>query len=90
MKRKQKIYLEGNNGGDYLKIEQKEGEMMLLEVGSCCVASIAKTLPVQVVTAALTEWILKHNNDIEQAIKSQGWKPEYAEQLIKLVKEANA
>ncbi|YAF99456.1 MAG: hypothetical protein AB3A66_30375 (plasmid) [Nodularia sp. CChRGM 3473] len=88
-KRTQKIFLEGNNGGDYLNIQQKKGELVLLEIGHACVPSIAQVLPLPVITAALTKWILSHNNDIEQAIKSQGWSSEYTNKLIETVRQAN-
>lgn len=88
-KRTQKIFIEGNNGGDYLNIQQKKGELVLLEVGHACVPSIAQVLPLPVITAALTEWILNHNNDIEQAIKSQGWSSEYTKKLVEIVRHAN-
>lgn len=88
--KKQKFSLEANGGGDYLIIEEKGNELILLEIGNCCVPTIGHILPLPVITSALTQWILSHDNDFEQAIKSQGWNDDYTAKLIKKFKEANA
>jgi len=50
-----RIYLEGNNGGDYIEItqtkEQKDNSCCTLKVGHCCVHIISHQVPVEYIVS---------------------------------------
>lgn len=74
------IRIEGNNGGDYLEIKPLGGNLVRLEVGHCCVVTIEHIVPVEFITAVLTEAVLKHES-IQAAIKATEWPKDFTEQL---------
>jgi hypothetical protein len=49
------VEVEGNNGGDYLKIISMGGDEIYLEVGHCCVVSFRGIIPVQMLTALISQ-----------------------------------
>lgn len=62
------IYLEGNKGGDYIRLKHIDGEDTVdLEVGNCCVKTINHKVPIEFLTSALTEIVLL--NDIRPFLK---------------------
>lgn len=50
------IEVQGNKGGDYLKIEPRGGNLVYVEVGHCCVVTVKQEMPVEILTAVLTQW----------------------------------
>lgn len=54
-KQTKEIYIEGNNGGDYLKITKLENNLLHLEVGNCGVVTVRHIVPVEFLTILLTE-----------------------------------
>lgn len=74
------IRIEGNNGGDYLEIKPLEGNLVRLEVGHCCVVTIEHIVPVEFITAMLTDAVLKHGS-IQNAIQAISWPKDFTEQL---------
>lgn len=55
----QSIYVEGNNGGDYLKFAATRDGRLYLEVGHCCVVTVQKILPAEMLTSLLTSMFEK-------------------------------
>ena len=70
---RRRISVQGNNDGDYLLIEERGDGMVALEVGHCCVVCISHLVPVELITAALTEML-----DYEY---TQGWPSDFEEKL---------
>jgi hypothetical protein len=85
------IQMEGNGGGDYLDLKavNKKG-CIQVKSGHCCVNTINKILPVEVITAILSEWLIAANDDVEQGIRNV-WKgnESAAEKLIQKYRKAN-
>jgi hypothetical protein len=86
------IQMEGNGGGDYLdlKVVSKQKGCIQVKSGHCCVNTIDKILPVEVLTAILSEWLTTSNGDVEQGIRNV-WKgnKSAAEKLIQKYRKAN-
>jgi hypothetical protein len=80
-----RLYIEGNNGGDYLQIEPLDDNLMRLEVGHQCARNIEHVVPVEFVTAVLTAAVLEHDG-IEGAIMALDWPQEFKEKLATQVK----
>ena len=55
------IHLEGNNGGDYIRItqtkEQNEMSCCSVEVGHCCVVTMNHQVPVEFITSLFTQFM---------------------------------
>jgi hypothetical protein len=86
------IQMEGNGGGDYLdlKIVSREKGCIQVKSGHCCVTTINKILPVEVITAILSEWLIAANDDVEQGIRNVWQGNESAvEKLIQKYRKAN-
>lgn len=86
------IQMEGNGGGDYLdlKVVSKYKGCIHVKSGHCCVTTINKILPVEVLTAILSEWLIAANDDVEQGIRN-AWKGNEAaaEKLIQKYRKVN-
>lgn len=82
------IFIEGNNGGDYIKILQteklKKEELIYLEVGHSCVVFIKKVLPVSLITAILA-WVSE--DGIEKYLPEWNIAPLYLEELMSKIKD---
>lgn len=65
-----KIYLDGNNGGDYVRISQtKQQEKMSccnLEIGHCCVVVLNSQVPVEFITSLFCEFMLKNEDGMSR------------------------
>ena len=91
MKKKVKVslptlYIEGNNGGDYLRLKPLGDNLVQLEIGNCCVVTISQVVPVEFITAALTDVAVRYSS-IESAIIGL-WKnagEDYCNKLIACV-----
>lgn len=75
------IYVEGNNGGDFLSIAVRDDGLLDLEVGHCCVKAIRHTVSVEFITATLSEAVIAHNT-AEEAMNSIEWPPDMLTALI--------
>ena len=63
-----KIDCEGNGGADYLEMELVENGIKV-SVGHCCVTRLKEEiLPIEVITAIISDWLIQANDDIEQGI----------------------
>ena len=82
-----KIFAEGNKGGDFIEITCLENDRVYLRVGSCCVTTIDSVVPVEFLTGVLTEVMLEHDNNIYSVIDSFGWSQEYKDELKEKVSE---
>lgn len=51
----QKFRMSGNNGGDYFHIEEIKDGRVFLEIGHCCVVSTKHIIPIELLTAVLTQ-----------------------------------
>lgn len=80
------IFIEGNNGGDFVEIKKIEDGLIHLRIGHCCVMIIDKIVPVEFLTASLSEMILEHDN-INSIIDSFCWDKKYKDKLKDKVKE---
>lgn len=82
------VYIEGNKGGDYLKITPLEGNLLRLEVGNCCVITVRHIVPVEFLTILLTEATMY--KDIKEIITEYWGKnpanAEFAKSLAEQVK----
>lgn len=75
------VYSEGNNGGDFIEIENLSNDRIKLKSGHCCIMSIDAIVPTEFLSALLSTTMLKHNNDINKVIESFGWDQKYTNQL---------
>lgn len=97
MRRKQseRIYVEGNNGGDYLLMRPLGDNRVFLEIGSCCVVTIRHIVPIEFVTGALTEFILKagraySQENMEDAFRKLGWQNDFRDKLLSQVRKVQS
>lgn len=81
-----RLYVEGNNGGDFLEIVPLDDNLIHLEIGHCCVKSIRAIVPVEFVTAILTNAVLEHNG-IKEAMMSVNWPDEFKIELTSQIRK---
>lgn len=74
------LRIEGNNGGDYFEIEPIKDNLVRLRIGHCCVVSIDHIVPVEFITATLTESILRHDT-VQDAIRAIAWSEDFTNKL---------
>lgn len=75
------IDVDGNKGGDVLRIQDNCDGTVHLWSGHCCVVTIDKTVPVEFITAILSQVMRDHNNDIDAIIDSFDWCDEFKTEL---------
>ena len=80
------IDVDGNKGGDVLRIEDHGDGTVHLWSGHCCVVTINKTVPIEFITAILSQVMLEHDNDVNAIIDSFNWCDEFKAELKKKVK----
>ena len=82
--KKETFTMEGNNGGDYISLEQIDNDTMYFEVGSSCVVIIRCKIPVAVLTGILSGLLCEENTDDLKKIaeKYLGWDKEVKKKLI--------
>lgn len=83
------MHIEGNNGGDFLEIEPLGDNMVRLEIGNCCVRTIVARVPVEFITATLTQAVLKHNG-LRPAIMALDWPEDFKTRLAEMVVELDS
>jgi hypothetical protein len=82
--------IEGNHGGDFLEIEPLGGNLIRLEVGHCCVQTIDAIVPIEFITAVLSEIALRGqigDTPIQDAIRAISWPRDFVEDLAAQVKD---
>lgn len=75
---------EGNSGGDYIVIEKLKDGMAYIEIGHCCVMTVSKIVPVEVLTSILSKIFFEGNPKVEDII---GWSGEFKKQLLEKIKD---
>jgi hypothetical protein len=82
------LFAEGNNGGDFIKIQNEEEGSINLEVGSCCVMIIDKVVPVEFLTGIIQNAMFENNFDINKIIDSFRWEQNFKDELKEKVRKA--
>ena len=80
------VYADGNNGADYIKIENAGEGLINLDTGHCCIVSLQAIVPTEFLTALIANKLMEHNGNINSVIDSFGWDKEYTDQLKSKVK----
>jgi len=80
---------EGNKGGDFIEMRNLFDGRIALRVGHCCVMSIEKVVPVEFLTAVITDTLLKNNMDVLKVIDNFHWSKEFNEELKSKVRSTN-
>lgn len=75
------ISADGNKGGDILTIHDNCDGTLYLWSGHCCVVTINKIVPVEFVTALLSQVMLEYGNDINSIIDSFDWGEKFKAEL---------
>lgn len=79
------IYIEGNKGGDYLRIALIKDNIVQLEIGHCCIVTISHEIPVEILTSILSKATdYGHFEDLELE-----WDDEFSQKLKAQVKKIN-
>ncbi len=78
-----KIRLEGNNGGNFIELKDNEDGTARLQVGHCCVIGVAATVPNEFLSAVLSRVAMEHDYDLESVMRwaGEGWPKDYVEKL---------
>ncbi len=79
-----KIFLEGNNGGDNFSLATLEDGRIHLRVGHCCVYVIDHIVPVEWLTATIALAVLNADG-VENAMRQVGWKQSYIDELCEKI-----
>jgi len=77
----------GNNGGDILTIYDKQDGTLYIHSGHCCVTTMACIVPVEFLTALLSQIMFQNNNDINAIIDSFNWDSQFKNNLKTKVKK---
>ena len=80
------VYLEGNKGGDFIKLSKVKDNILRLETAHCCVYNFSHEMPVEVLTSLLSDLSL-YFEDEDKLFKKLGWNKEYKDILINQVKK---
>ena len=79
------VYIEGNKGGDYLRIAHIKDNMVRLEIGHCCVVTISHEIPVEILTSLLCK--ATNYGDFENV--ELPWDDEFSQKLKAQVRKIN-
>lgn len=83
-----RIYIEGNNGGNYIDIEKIDDNRISLKVGDCCVNTIDVIITAEALSNFLTNIFLKENRPFLDIVFSyMAWDSETNEEFFKGCKE---
>lgn len=82
------IMLEGNNGGDVIRMNDLGDGLVKLESGHCCVYDLDKIVPVEFLTTAIYEMLMK-NGSVEGVLRNSGWSDDFVEGLLEKMNKAN-
>jgi hypothetical protein len=71
----QDIYLEGNNGGDYIKISQTKKQEAIsccqIEVGHCCVVVLRSQIPIEFLTSLICKFMHTNQEGFSRSIDDE-------------------
>lgn len=81
------INVTGNKGGDILRIVDIEDGTIYLESGHNCIFSIKKVVPVEVLTAMISQVMLDNDCDINKVIDSFNWDDGFKKELKSKVRK---
>ncbi len=78
------IYIDGNNGGNYVKIQQLDDNRILLEIGDCCVKTAELIVTAEVLSSFLTKCSLVENKSLLDVMKDcMSWDEKTNEEFSK-------
>jgi serine phosphatase RsbU (regulator of sigma subunit) len=63
LKTKNRIYIEGSNGGNYIEIIKINDNQINIQVGDCCVHTVDINLTAEVISNILTNIYLESSNN---------------------------
>lgn len=75
------IRVEGNNGGDYIEIREREDDRIHLEVGHNCVKIIDHVVPVEFLTLALAA-LVDYHSPLEAWDKLREWRDAWDKEFM--------
>jgi hypothetical protein len=81
-----KLFSEGNGGGDFFRITEAGDGLLKLAVGHCNVVMIDAIVPVEFLTAAIADVVIRHEGAI-QFLQSTNWPDDYKDELAGKVKD---
>lgn len=85
------IYIDGNKGGDYVRIKQyakqEKKATMFLEVGCSCVRTVSHEVPVEFLSVLISNAVLE-SGSVEEAVKKalSNYSKDYKEERASKVK----
>ncbi len=85
-----KIFVEGNNSGDFIKIEHIKNNLIRLEIGHCCVYVFNHEIPVEIIAALLAKISYALENE-KTLLRELGWSSnsKHNYDLLKQIKKIN-
>ncbi len=83
-----KVYIEGNKGGDFLKITKIKDNLLRIESAHCCLYNFNHEMPVEVLTSLLSDIHISFNNENE-LLKKLDWRKEYGYDLLRQIRKIN-
>ena len=81
------VNAEGNNGGDFIVIEDRGNGLLYIRSGSCCVMTIDAIVPVEFLTSTLERVLLENDLDVKKVIDTSGWSTPFREELKAKVRD---
>jgi len=81
------MYIEGNGGADYIEVEPLSQNLLRLEVAHCGVVVVRQIVPVEFLTAAISDVVLRHGGP-KRFLRSTGWSTEYVRYLVSQMEQA--
>lgn len=77
---KDRLYIEGNNGGDYLELRPLPDGRVYMELGHCCVKLVSHTVPVEFITGVLGKLLVPLS--VEDAMRGVDWPKDFIDKLV--------
>jgi hypothetical protein len=77
------LYLEGNNGGDYIQITPLPDGRIHLEIGHCCVKLVNHIVPVEFLTGVLGSQLV--TTRVEILMWLADWPTDFVHSLAKQI-----
>lgn len=82
MKKKQNTFWStGNNRGDFIEVEELGEGILHIRIGHRCVTTLDEIVPIEFLTAILSQTMLQNNNDVLKIIDGFTWSAEFKEVL---------
>jgi len=87
---KREIFVEGNNGGNHIKITQLDNHKLYLEVGHCCTIPISVELTAEAFSSLLVGILFEKNKDFLEIVRDyMEWDKKTNEEFFKGCKKIN-